>query len=222
MGAIGALRTVAATGRLHIVPCHVSQVGAMIEQGLIGCDVAFVQVSPPDGNGNHSFGLVSDFVQAAVEKARVVIAEVNECVPFTLGDTALPAARIDCAVRVARPPVEVFPASRRNRIGHRARAADYIEDGAVLQVGIGGVPEAILSLLRDRRDLGIHSGMFGDGLVDLIEAGVITNARKPIDPGVSITGALIGTRRLYSLPTATLRWVCAAPPTPTTRRCFLG
>jgi acyl-CoA hydrolase len=76
-------------------------------------------------------------------------------------------------------------------------AAAYIEDGATIQVGIGAVPDAILRLLRDRRDLGVHSGMIGDGLVELVEAGVITNARKPIDPGVSITGALIGTRRLY-------------------------
>lgn len=198
MGAIGALRTVAAAGKLGIVPCHVSQVGPMIEQGLIGCDVAFVQVSPPDTQGNHSFGLICDFVQAAVAKARVVIAEVNERVPFTFGDATLPAARIDCAVRVARTPVEVPPA----QIGESDQtiaktAAGYIEDGAVIQAGIGAVPEAILRLLRDRRDLGVHSGMIGDGLVDLTEAGVITNALKPIDPGVSITGALIGTRRLY-------------------------
>jgi acyl-CoA hydrolase len=198
MGAIGALRTLAAAHRLGIVPCHVSQVGPMIEQGLIGCDVAFVQVSPPDADGNHSFGLISDFVQAAVKKARVVIAEVNEHVPFTFGDAVLPAARIDCAVRVARMPVEVSPA----KIGETdlaiARvAAAYIEDGAVIQVGIGAVPDAMLRLLRDRRDLGVHSGMIGDGLVELVEAGVITNARKPIDPGVSITGALIGTRRLF-------------------------
>lgn len=198
MGAIGTLRTLAAAHRLGIVPCHVSQVGPMIEQGLIGCDVAFVQVSPPDADGNHSFGLISDFVQAAVMKARVVIAEVNEHVPFTFGDAVLPTARIDCAVRVARTPVEVLAA----KIGAAdlaiARvAAAYIEDGAVIQVGIGAVPDAMLRLLRDRRDLGVHSGMIGDGLVELVEAGVITNARKPIDPGVSITGALIGTRRLY-------------------------
>jgi acyl-CoA hydrolase len=198
MGAIGALRTVAATGRLGVVPCHVSQIGPMIEQGLIGCDVAFVQVSPPDADGNHSFGLINDFIQAAVNKARVVIAEVNERVPFTLGDAALPAARIDCAVHVARTPVEVPPA----KIGETDLAiakivAAYIEDGAVLQVGIGATPDAILRLLHDRRDLGVHSGMIGDGLVDLVEAGVITNARKPIDAGVSITGALIGTKRLY-------------------------
>ncbi len=198
MGAIGVLRTAAATGRLGIVPCHVSQIGPMIEQGLIGCDVAFVQVSPPDSDGNHSFGLINDHVQAAVKKARVIIAEVNECVPFTLCDAMLPASEIDCAVQVARTPVEVAPAA----IGDTDLAiakivAEYIGDGAVLQVGIGAVPDAILRLLHDRRDLGVHSGMVGDGLVDLIEAGVITNARKAIDAGVSISGALIGTRRLY-------------------------
>jgi acyl-CoA hydrolase len=198
MGAIGALRTVAATGRLGIVPCHVSQVGPMIEQGLIGCDVAFVQVSPPDANGNHSFGLINDFVQAAVAKARLVIAEVNERVPFTLGDAVLQAARIDCAVHVARPPVEV-PAAKISEtdLAIAKIVAGYIDDGAVLQVGIGATPDAILRLLHDRRDLGVHSGMIGDGLVGLVEAGVITNALKPIDTGVSITGALIGTRRLY-------------------------
>lgn len=198
MGAIGALRTVAATGRLGIVPCHVSQVGPMIEQGLIRCDVAFLQVSPADAHGNHSFGLISDFVQAAVKKARVVIAEVNDRVPFTQGDAVLPAARIDCAVHVSRTPVEVMPAQiGATDLAIAKVAAGYIEDGAVLQVGVGAVPDAILRLLLDRRDLGVHSGMIGDGLVDLVEAGVITNASKPIDAGVSITGALIGTRRLY-------------------------
>lgn len=198
MGAIGALRTIAATGRLGIVPCHVSQIGPMIETGLIGCDVALVQVSPPDDAGNHSFGLINDFVWAAVSKARTIIAEVNEAVPFTFGDKVLPAARIDCAVHVARTPVEV-PAAK---IGDTDQAianfaAVYIDDGAVIQVGIGAVPDAILRLLHDRRDLGVHSGMVGDGLVDLMEASVVTNARKSIDVGVSITGALIGTKRLY-------------------------
>jgi acyl-CoA hydrolase len=199
MGAMGALRTLAAAGRLGIVPCHVSQIAPMIEQGLVGCDVAFVQVSPPDVNGNHSFGLISDFVEAAVAKARVVIAEVNERVPFTLGDALLPAARIDCAVHVARMPVEVFPA----KIGEIDLAiakivAGYVEDGSVIQVGIGAVPDAILRLLHDRRNLGVHSGMIGDGLVDLVEAGVVTNALKPIDSGISVTGALIGTGRLFN------------------------
>jgi acyl-CoA hydrolase len=198
MGAIGALRTLSAAHRLGVIPCHVSQVGPMIEQGLIGCDVAFVQVSPADERGMHSFGLTNDFVHAAVAKARVVIAEVNECVPYTYGDVMLPAARIDCAVQVARTPVEVLPAPIGEIDQAIARiAAGYIEDGAVLQIGIGAVPDAILRLLHDRRDLGVHSGMIGDGLVDLVEAGVVSNARKPIDPGVSITTTLIGSRRLY-------------------------
>jgi len=197
MGAIGTLRTLTAAGKLGIVPCHVSQVGPYIEQGLIGCDVAFVQVSPVDEDGNHSFGLISDHVQAMVKTARVVIAEVNEQVPYSFGEK-LPASRIDCAVQVSRMPVEVPAAKIGETDAAIAKyAARYIGDGAVLQTGVGAVPDAILRLLSDRRDLGVHSGMLGDGLVDLVEAGVITNARKKIDTGVSINGALIGTRRLY-------------------------
>ena len=127
-------------------------------------------------------------------------------------------------MRVARTPVEVPPAKIGETDQAIARnAAGYIEDGSVLQVGIGAVPDAILRLLHDRRDLGVHSGMLGDGLVDLVEAGVVTNARKPIDRGVSITGALIGTRRLLRVrPPQSARSACAAPPTPTTRRCSPG
>lgn len=198
MGAIGALRTLTAAHKLDVIPCHVSQVGPMIEAGIIGCDVAFVQVSPPDAEGNHSYGLINDFTQAAVDKARVVIAEVNDQVPFTYGDPVLPASRIDCAVRVSRMPVEVAPAKiGETDLAIAQFASQYIADGSVIQVGVGAVPDAILRLIGDRRDLGVHSGMIGDGLVDLVEAGVVTNARKAIDPGVSVTGALIGTRRLY-------------------------
>jgi acyl-CoA hydrolase len=198
MGAIGALRSVAAAGKLGIVPCHVGQIGHFIEQGLIGCDVAFVQLSPADSEGHHSLGLISDHVMAAVNKARVIVAEVNDQVPFTFGEATLPVARIDCRIRVSRPPVEVKPAPISELDEAIARhAAGYIGDGAVIQTGVGAVPDAILRLLHDRKDLGVHSGMLGDGLVDLVEAGVVTNARKPIDRGVSITGALIGTRRLY-------------------------
>jgi len=198
MGGIGDLRTLTAAHRLGVIPCHVGQVGPMIAQGLIGCDAAFVQVSPPDANGQHSFGLIADFMYDAVMKARVVIAEVNERVPFTYGDVVLPSARIDCAVRVARPPVELVPGPISEVDQAIARiVAGYIDDGAVLQIGIGAVPDAILRLLRDRRDLGIHSGMFGDAIVDLTNVGVVTNASKPIDAGVSVTTALMGTQRLY-------------------------
>ena len=199
MGAIGALRTLTAARKLNVIPCHVGQIGPMIAADFIGCDVAFVQVSPADADGNHSYGLIDDFVQTAVAKARVVIAEVNDQVPFTYGDAVLHGSRIDCAVHVSRMPVEVQPA----KIGETDQAianhiARYIEDGSVIQVGVGAVPDAVLRLLKDRRDLGVHSGMIGDGLVDLFEAGVITNALKPIDKGVSVTGALLGTRRLFA------------------------
>lgn len=198
MGAIGALRTMAAARSLGIIPCHVSQVGPMIADGTIGCDVAFVQVSPADSDGDHSFGLIADHIATAVAKARVVIAEVNEQMPFVCGDAMLASSKIDVAVHVSRLPVEVAAA----KIGPTDEAiarhvAAYVEDGSVLQTGIGAVPDAVLRLLGDRKDLGVHSGMLGDGLVDLVEAGVVTNARKPIDTGVSINGALIGTKRLY-------------------------
>ncbi len=197
MGAIGALRSMTKAGKLSVIPVHVSQVGPMIEAGLIGCDVAMIQVSPADANGNHSCGLISDHVRAAVDRARVVIAEVNDQVPFTMGET-IAASEIDVAVQVSRTPVEV-PAAKIGELDEAIarHCAAYIGDGSVIQTGVGAVPDAILRLLHDRKDLGVHSGMLGDGLVDLVEAGVITNARKEIDRGVSVNGALIGTQRLY-------------------------
>ncbi|MDT3439871.1 MULTISPECIES: acetyl-CoA hydrolase/transferase family protein [unclassified Pseudofrankia] len=197
MGAIGVLRSLTKAHRLSVIPCHVSQVGPMIETGLIGCEVAFVQVSPADANGHHSLGLISDYVRAAVANARVVVAEVNDQVPFTHGEH-VSASEIDYAVPVSRPPVEV-PAAKIGEIDEAIakHAATYIEDGSVIQTGVGAVPDAILRQLHDRTDLGVHSGMLGDGLIELVEAGVVTNARKRIDTGVSINGALIGTRRLY-------------------------
>lgn len=197
MGAIGALRSMTKANALDVIPVHVSQVAPLIEWGMMPCDVAMIQVSPADAQGNHSCGLISDYVRAAVDKARVVIAEVNEQVPYVPGEL-IPGSAIDVAVKVSRAPVEVAPA----KIGPTDEAiakfcAEYIHDGSVIQTGVGAVPDAILRLLHDRKDLGVHSGMLGDGLVELAEAGVLTNARKEIDIGVSINGALIGTRRLY-------------------------
>jgi acyl-CoA hydrolase len=198
MGAIATLRPLTAAHKLGIVPCHVGQIGAMITGGQIGCDVAFVQVSPADPDGNHSYGLINDYVQAMVAKARTVIAEVNDQVPFTYCDVMLPVARIDHAIHVSRPPVEVRAAPvNETDMAIAQTVSAYIGDGAVIQTGVGAMPDALLRLLVDRRNLGIHSGMIGDGLVDLVEAGVVTNARKEIDAGISVTGALVGTKRLY-------------------------
>jgi len=197
MGAIGALRAMTKANALQVIPCHVGQVAPLIEQGIIGCDVAFLQLSPADEHGHHSFGLISDHTRAMVDKARVVIAEVNEQVPFTCGEI-IAASEIDVIVPVSRSPVEVPPAKISEIDEAIAKhCAEFIGDGSVIQTGVGAVPDAILRLLTDRKDLGVHSGMLGDGLVDLVEAGVVTNARKEIDQGVSINGALIGTKRLY-------------------------
>lgn len=197
MGAIGALRPMTKANKLTVIPCHVGQIGPLITAGIIGCEVAMIQVSPPDAQGNHSFGLISDHVRAAVKAARVVIAEVNSAVPFTFGET-IQASEIDLAVLTDRPPVEVAAAPvSETDVAIARHCAEFIGDGSVIQTGAGAGPDAILRLLGDRKDLGVHSGMLGDGLADLVEAGVITNARKEIDPGVSIAGALVGTRRLY-------------------------
>ncbi len=197
MGAIGALRSMAKAGALRVIPVHVRQIGPLIAAGGIPCDVAMVQLSPADESGNHSCGLISDHIGAAVAKARVTIAEINAQVPFTYGES-VPASAIDVAVESDRAPVEV----KGGAIGETDQAiaslcANYIGDGSVLQVGVGGVPDAVLRLLGDRKDLGVHSGMVGDGIVDLVESGVVTNARKEIDAGVTINGALIGSRKLY-------------------------
>lgn len=197
MGAIGSLRLLAEKGKMTIVPLHMSQIGAAISAGTLKCDVAMIQVSPASAEGYHSCGLVSDHVRAAVRSARVVIAEVNECVPYTYGET-VHASEIDVAVPVARPPVQLRSAEAdqitKAIAGH---CAGFIDDGCVIQTGVGALPDAILRQLGDRRDLGIHSGMLGEGFVDLVEAGVITNARKEINTGISIAGALVGTDRLY-------------------------
>ena len=197
MGAIGALRSMTRANKLAVIPCHVSQVGPLIEAGIIPCDVAMIQISPADEHGNHSCGLIGDYVRAAVKAARLVIAEVNSAVPFTYGET-IHASEIDVAALTDQSPVEVAVAKIGETDAAIARhCAQFIGDGSVIQTGVGAVPDAILRLLGDRKDLGVHSGMLGDGLVELAEAGVLTNARKEIDAGVSINGALIGTRRLY-------------------------
>jgi len=197
MGAIGSLRSLAKKGKLTIVPLHMSQIGPAIGAGTLKCDVAMIQVSPANAEGYHSCGLVSDHIRAAVRSARVVIAEVNECVPYTYGE-AVHESEIDVTVPVARPPVQLRSAEAdqitKAIAGH---CAGFIDDGCVIQTGVGALPDAILRQLGDRRDLGIHSGMLGEGLVGLVEAGVITNASKKIDTGISIAGALVGTDRLY-------------------------
>lgn len=197
-GALGANQRLAKAGLLQVVPSHMSQLPGLIESGVLPADVVLIQLSPPNANGEYSFGLAHDYLVDAMRRARVVIAEINDQVPWTYGSEQLAQLRIDCLVRTSRPLLELQPTPigdiERRIASHAAR---FINDGAVLETGIGAIPDAILSALYDRRDLGVHSGMIGDSMAALIEAGVVTNARKTVDRGFSTAGVLFGTRRLY-------------------------
>jgi len=199
MGGVGTNRRLIQAGAMDVIPCHVSQNAEFIADGTIPCDVALVQVAPPDASGRFSLGLGADHTRAAVDKARVVIAEMNRRVPQTTCDVSLSEADIDVLVETDRQPIQLpSPTVGELERSIAARVHAFIPDRATLQVGFGAIPEAIVAMLSDRRDLGVHSGMVGDSLVDLVERGVVSNAAKEIDAGVSITGVLFGTdARLY-------------------------
>jgi len=199
IGGIGTLRKLASAGALDPIPCHISAIEPMLRDGTIRADVVMLQVSPPDEHGVYSLGLVNDYVRTAMARSRVVVAEVNRQIPWSHCDRPLTEADITVAVETDREPLELPTApfgDTERRIA--AHLQDLIPDRATLQVGIGAVPEAIIASLGDRRDLGIHSGMIGDSVVDLIERGAVSNAHKGLDEGVTVTGVLFGTRqRLY-------------------------
>ena len=173
-------------------------------------DVVLIQVSEPDAQGRYSLGLANDWLIPALQGARVVIAEVNPGVPWTYGARTLSRDDIDLAIPARFAPLQHSPkASSEVEARIAQRVAGLIEDGATLQLGLGGVTDQVLALLGDRRDLGIHSGIVGDALVDLAESGALTHARKSIDRGVGIVGILMGGRRLFEFadhnPTLQLR-----------------
>lgn len=188
----------ARAGMLDILPSHVSQLPHLLCSGALRCDVVLVQLSAPNAQGEYSFGIAHDYLVDAMRRARVVIAEINDQMPWTFGSEVLRDLRIDYVVRGSRPLLELQPA-RLGDVERRiaAHAAAFIDDGAVLQTGIGAIPDAILSALATHRDLGVHSGMIGDGIVDLIERGVMNGARKNIDRGIAVSGVLFATARTY-------------------------
>lgn len=190
----------AEAGKLDLFPVHYSEVPRLIESGRLRCDVALLSLSPPGPDGRSSIGVCHDWMLEAARRARVVIAEVNERMPWTYGSEELPEIRIERMVQSSRalpvyPPPEIGETER----AIACRAASYIEDGAVLEMGIGAIPSAILAQLSDRRDLGVHSGLLTDSVVELIERGVVTNSRKTIDRGHTVTGMLWGSEKLYRL-----------------------
>ena len=198
-GALGSAQALHAKGALDVMPGHLSLLPDLIEQGRLSPDVVLMQLSSPDDRGLHSPGLSHDYLAVAARHARTVIAEVNAQIPWTHCDDAFAGLRIDAVVHSSRPPIcvpDAQPSAIEQQIA--ARVVELIPDQAVLQTGIGALPSAILRSLTHHRDLGLHSGLAGDGVLDLIEAGAMTNAHKSIDPGISVCGLLAGTQRLYA------------------------
>jgi acyl-CoA hydrolase len=196
LGAVGYTRKILEAGALQVIPCHLSELASMIRRRDLKIDVVLLQVSQND-DGAYSYGSVCSYLSEAVRTARAVVAEVNDQAPWTGCIERIDPKLIGHSVHVSRPLIAV--PSREWTAEDTAIAknvAPLIEDGAILQVGIGTLPDAILTELRDHRDLGIHSGVIGDGVAKLIEAGVVTNARKTIDRGISVTGGLFGTQTL--------------------------
>lgn len=193
----GGNRALAKAGKLDILPVHYSQIPGLIQSGRLKVDVLMLQLAPADAAGNYSLSMAHDYLIPALAAARVVIAEVNEQAPWTFGERPVREDDLDYIVRTSRPPLELrHPQPNEAELGVARHVAGLIEDGATLQFGLGTLPEVILAALADRRDLGIHSGAIGDKAADLMEAGVITNARKTIDRGVAVAGVMFGGRRI--------------------------
>lgn len=198
IGVVGRASALADAGVLTIIPAHFGTLPMLMRERRLRPDVVFAQVSPPNADGVHSLGLTTDYLIHAVEDAGVVLAEINPNVPFTLGDTMVPASRIAASVVDERPPVDVdrrTPSAQEDAIGRLV--ASVVPDGATIQFGIGTLPDAILSHLGDKNDLGVHSGLISDAVMELTERGVVTNARKEIDRGVTVTGSLYGSPALH-------------------------
>lgn len=194
----GTNRRLGDAGALDILPCHYSDLPALIRSGALRIDVLLLQVPPADAQGRHSLGLAHEYLLAALDTARVVIAEVNAQMPWTCGDRLLQPKEIDVRVDASYPPLSAASASVGEReLAIAAHVAALVEDGATLQCGLGAIPEAVLGALHGRRDLGVHSGTVGDAVMGLMEAGVVNNARKGRDPGASIAGVLMGSIRLH-------------------------
>ncbi|MDN7653620.1 acetyl-CoA hydrolase/transferase C-terminal domain-containing protein [Burkholderia multivorans] len=193
----GANRKLARANVLDILPAHYSQLPELTRSGALRIDVVMLQVSPPDEHGRYSLGLAREYLVEALKHARAIVAEVHPDVPWTYGGPFLRAADIDLLVASDTPfpdAAETTPGPVEQAIGQHV--ASLVEDGATLQTGIGAIPDAVMAALHDKRDLGVHTGSIGDGIAALCEAGVVTNARKTIDAGITVGGVIIGSARV--------------------------
>lgn len=187
-------------GRADFTPVLLSEFTLLFSKGYLPVDVAFVHLSPPDEHGFCSYGIETGLTKTPAEAARIIIAEVNPNMPRCLGDSFIHISRVDYIVPVDYPLMEL-PMTEGGPTELHMRIAEYIAelipDGATMQMGIGAIPDAVLRFLYHKKDLGIHTELFSDSVIDLVEAGVVTNARKTLHPGKITAGFMLGTRRLY-------------------------
>jgi len=193
----GSTRKLTVGNVADIVPCYVSAVPALVRTGAIRVDVLLLRVKPHPKPGYFTVGVMADFVPALVAAARCVIAEVDQRLPVTAQDALVAARDIDMLTECDGDEI-LLPDPEPDEIDQRvaAHVAALVPDGATIQVGVGGLPVAVCRALNGHRDLGVHSGVISDVIVDLVEKGVVTNARKGIDVGRTVTGGLFGSRRL--------------------------
>ena len=180
------------------IPAFLGEIPALFRDRTLPLDAVFLNVSPPNEDGYCSFGISADLAVSATECARKVIAQVNRSMPFSYGDALIHISRIDAAVEVDDPLVEVptaIPTETDRAIGRHI--AEMIPDGATLQIGVGGIPNAVLAALKDHRHLGLHTEALTDGVLPLLESGVIDNSCKKVMPGVSVASLALGSKRLY-------------------------
>ena len=194
------IRKAVQEGRADFSPILLSEFPLLFKRGILPLDVALIQVSPPDEHGFCSLGVEVGPTKTPAETAKVIIAEVNDQMPRTLGDSFIHVSRLHHIVPVNYPIPELAMAEEGEAeiiekiAGH---IAGLIPDGATMQLGIGAIPDAVLKYLYDKRDLGIHTELFSDGVIDLVNAGVLTNAHKTLHPGKIVAGFLMGSKRLY-------------------------
>ncbi len=192
------IRTAVQEGRANYIPMFLSEIPLAFKNGIIPIDVALIQVSPPDRHGYCSLGVSVDVSNAAIHQAKIVIAQLNPNVPRTFGDGILHVSKIDALVEVDQKLFEHEPkpiSDTHMQIG--CNIAELIEDGATLQTGIGAIPDAALSCLKNHKNLGMHTEMFSDGIIDLIESGVLNGKLKKTFTEKVVTGFAIGSQRLY-------------------------
>lgn len=194
----GASRPGAQQGWVDTLACNFSELPQMIRQGLTPADVVFSMASPMDEHGYFALSLGADYTMAAIERARAVVLEVNATMPFAHGQCHVHVSQVTALVESDAPLREVgLPAVGPVQQAIGGYVAEMIEDGSTLQIGYGGIPDAVVVQLKHKRDLGIHSEMMGDGLLSLIECGAVTNGRKTLLPGKSVATFALGSHKLY-------------------------